>query len=142
MVAAIANNGNLMKPKLELQEQPQVWHQVISAETAEKMRAMMREVVWGAGGTAWRLRMPEVEAGGKTGTAEVAKIIKHEDGTAEKVIVNNALFISFAPVDDPQIAIAVVAEGAGYGGAAAAPIAKEVYKKAYELGYFNHAKTK
>jgi peptidoglycan glycosyltransferase len=142
VAAAIANNGTLMKPKLELHEQPQIWHQVMSAETADKVRKMMRDVVWGTGGTAWRLRMQEVEAGGKTGTAEVTKIIKHKDGTSERVIVNNAVFISFAPVDNPQIAIAVVAEGAGFGGAAAAPIAKEVYKKAYELGYFSHDKNK
>jgi penicillin-binding protein A len=141
-VAVIANNGVLMKPKLELNEQPQVWHRVMSEEIANRVRKMMREVVWGTGGTAWRLRMPEVEVGGKTGTAEVTKIIHHIDGTTEKVIVNNALFISFAPVDDPQIAIAVVAEGAGFGGAAAAPIAKAVYQKAYQLGYFSHDKTK
>jgi penicillin-binding protein A len=141
-VAVIANNGVLMKPKLELNEQPQVWHRVMSEEIAIRVRKMMREVVWGTGGTAWRLRMPEVEVGAKTGTAEVTKIIHHQDGTTEKVIVNNALFISFAPVDDPQIAIAVVAEGAGFGGAAAAPIAKAVYQKAYQLGYFSHDKTK
>ena len=134
--AAIANDGVLMKPKLELDEAPQIWNRVISAETAKKVREMMREVVWRRGGTAWRLRMTEVEAAGKTGTAELTKIIKHEDGSSEKTIVNNAVFISFAPVDDPKIAIAVIAEGAGYGGSAAAPIAKEVYLKAHELGYF------
>ncbi len=136
IAAAIANDGVLMKPRLELEEPPQVWSRVMSPQTAAKMRRMMREVVWSPGGTAWRLRMPEVEAGGKTGTAEITKIIQHADGSSEKVIVNNALFISFAPVDHPKIAIAVVAEGAGFGGAAAAPIAKEVYKKAFQLGYF------
>jgi penicillin-binding protein 2 len=68
--------------------------------------------------------------------AELTKIIKHDDGTTERTIVNNALFISFAPVDNPKVAIAVIAEEAGYGGAAAAPIAKEIYLKAYQLGYF------
>ncbi len=82
--------------------------------------------------------MKEVEAAGKTGTAELNKFIKKADGTREKVIVNNALFVSFASVDDSKIAIAVVAEGAGYGGSAAAPIAKEIYLKAYELGYFGN----
>ncbi|MCH7675216.1 hypothetical protein IH879_09735 [candidate division KSB1 bacterium] len=135
--AAIANNGILMKPKLELNEAPEVWHKVMSEETSRKVKKMMREVVWARGGTAWRLRMKEVEAGGKTGTAELTKIITHEDGTKEKVIINNAVFISFAPVENPKIAIAVIAEGAGYGGSAAAPIAKQVYLKAYELGYFD-----
>jgi peptidoglycan glycosyltransferase len=134
--AAIANDGVLMKPKLELDEPPEVWRRVMSEKTSMAVRKLMREVVWSRGGTAWRLRMKEVEAAGKTGTSEITKIIKRKDGSSRRVIVNNAMFISFAPVDDPKIAIAVVAEGAGYGGAAAAPIAKEVYLKAYELGYF------
>ena len=106
-----------------------------------QLTEMMREVVWSPGGTAWRMRMKEVEVAGKTGTAEITKIIKHEDGSTEKTIVNNAVFISFAPVENPKIAIAVVAEGAGYGGAAAAPVAKEIYKKAHQLGYFTNDKT-
>ncbi|MBC8185845.1 hypothetical protein H8E88_32560 [candidate division KSB1 bacterium] len=142
VAAAIANNGVLMKPKLELNEKPQIWQRVVTEKTAKKVQKMMREVVWSRGGTAWRMRMKEVEVGGKTGTAEITKIIKNEDGSTEKVIVNNAVFISFAPVMNPKIAIAVVAEGAGYGGAAAAPVAKEVYKKAHKLGYFKNDETK
>jgi cell division protein FtsI/penicillin-binding protein 2 len=142
MVAgAIANNGVLMKPKLEINEKPQIWRRVISDETAKKVQKMMREVVWSRGGTAWRMRMKEVEVAGKTGTSEITKIVKNEDGSTEKKIINNALFISFAPVENPQIAIAVVAEGAGYGGSAAAPVAKEVYKKAFQLGYFKNDET-
>ncbi|MBN1996626.1 hypothetical protein JW935_03670 [candidate division KSB1 bacterium] len=139
MVAGtIANNGVLMKPKLELDEKPQIWRRVISEETAIKIQKMMREVVWASGGTAWRLRMNEVEVAGKTGTSEITQVFKNKDGSTEKKIINNALFISFAPVKNPQIAIAVIAEGAGYGGAAAAPVAKEVYLKAHELGYFKN----
>lgn len=137
VAAAIANDGVLMKPKIELNEPPQVWRRVVSTETAKAVQKMMRNVVWSRGGTAWRMRMKEVEAAGKTGTAEVNLPKQRADGTWEKNIVNNAVFISFAPVDHPKIAIAVVAEGAGYGGSAAAPIAKQVYLKAYELGYFD-----
>ncbi len=142
VAAAIANNGVLMKPKLELNEPPELWHRVVSEETAKKVQKMMREVVWAQGGTAWRMRMKEVEVAGKTGTAEVSQPIKNEDGTFTPNIVNNAVFISFAPVDNPKIAVAVVAEGAGYGGAAAAPIAKEIYLKAHELGYFENGRSK
>jgi peptidoglycan glycosyltransferase len=138
IAAAIANDGVLMKPKLEIDEPPEVWRRVISENTAREVQKMMREVVWARGGTAWRLRMKEVEAAGKTGTAEISKMVRRNDGSRVKVIVNNALFVSFAPVQDPKIAIVVVAEGAGYGGSAAAPIAKEVYLKAVELGYFEN----
>lgn len=140
VAAAIANDGVLMKPKLELNENPQIWRRVISEKSAQKVQKMMREVVWSRGGTAWRMRMKEVEAAGKTGTSEITKIIKNKDGSTKKIIINNAIFISFAPVENPKIAIAVVAEGAGYGGAAAAPVAKEVYKKAFQLGYFKNDK--
>jgi peptidoglycan glycosyltransferase len=138
VASAIANNGILMKPKLELNEAPQIWKQVTSEAVARKVQKMMREVVWGKGGTAYRMQMKEVEVAGKTGTSEITRVITKEDSSTEKIIINNALFISFAPVDNPQIAIAVVAEGAGYGGAAAAPIAKEIYLKAHQLGYFKN----
>ncbi|KAA3613746.1 MAG: hypothetical protein DWQ05_15830 [Calditrichaeota bacterium] len=137
IAAAIANDGVLMKPRLELDEPPEEWNRVVSAEAAAKVRKMMREVVWARGGTAWRMRMQEVEVGGKTGTAEINQVVKQDDGTSAVEIVNNAVFISFAPVENPKIAIAVIAEGAGYGGAAAAPVAKQIYLKAHELGYFN-----
>ncbi len=137
IAAAIANDGVLMKPRLELDEPPQQWNRVISSKTAVTMRKMMREVVWARGGTAWRMRMKEVEVGGKTGTAEVNQMVKKEDGSTAVEIVNNAVFISFAPVENPKIAIAVIAEGAGYGGSAAAPVAKQIYLKAHELGYFD-----
>lgn len=137
VAAAIANDGVLMKPKLELHEPPQVWRRVVSDSTARVVQDMMREVVWTPGGTAWRLRMEEVEAAGKTGTAEINLPIRKPDGTLEPNIVNNALFVSFAPYRNAKIAIAVVVEGGGYGGSAAAPIAKQVYLKAHELGYFD-----
>ena len=142
IAGAIANNGILMKPKLELAEKHQIWQRAISEETAHKVKKMMREVVWSPGGTAWRMIMKEVEVAGKTGTAEITKITKSEDGSSQKIIVNNAVFISFAPVNDPKIAIAVIAEGAGYGGSAAAPIAKKIYKKAHQLGYFKDEENK
>jgi peptidoglycan glycosyltransferase len=139
--AAIANDGVLMRPMLEVREEPQVWNRVVSAETARKVRKMMREVVWAQGGTAWRLRMNELEIGGKTGTAELTEVEKLPDGTVQKRMVNNAVFISFAPVDNPQLAVAVVAEGAGYGGSTAAPIAKEIYQKALEIGFFEESES-
>ncbi len=136
VAAAIGNDGVLMKPRLERRETPQEWRRVISAETAQRVQKMMREVVWTPGGTAWRLRMSEVEAAGKTGTAEINMPIRLADGTFERNIVNNAVFITFAPFDDAEIALAVVVEGGGYGGSAAAPVAKAIYLKAHELGYF------
>jgi penicillin-binding protein 2 len=73
---------------------------------------------------------------GKTGTAQVFTI-KQTDSTRAKITDerrrDHAWFIAFAPVDDPKIAIAVLVENGGFGGANAAPIAQKVLD-AYLLG--------
>ena len=75
-------------------------------------------------GTAFGSRVIGLEIAGKTGTAEVVRGRPH------------AWFTSFAPADKPKIAITVVCENSGYGASVAAPIAKRLYLKARELGYF------
>jgi penicillin-binding protein 2 len=65
-----------------------------------------------AGGTAGRAQVPHVPVGGKTGSAENP----HGELT-------HALFGGCAPLEDPVIAVAVVAENAGHGGSIAAPVA-------------------
>ncbi|MEO6463017.1 MAG: penicillin-binding protein 2 [Candidatus Eisenbacteria bacterium] len=70
--------------------------------------AMERTIDAGTGGAA---RLPGIRVGGKTGTGQNP----HGD--------DHAVFICFAPVEDPQIAIAVLVENGGHGGSTAAPIA-------------------
>lgn len=68
-------------------------------------------------------------AAGKTGTAQVKSIAQDETYDAETVedkFKDNALFIGYAPFENPQIAIAVVMENAGGGGGNAAPIARQL----------------
>jgi penicillin-binding protein 2 len=66
---------------------------------------------------------------GKTGTAQVKSIAQgaaySETATPER-LRDHALFISFAPVDNPQVAVAVIVENGGHGSSAAAPIARKV----------------
>jgi penicillin-binding protein 2 len=71
----------------------------------------MRRVVNEAGGTARRARIPNITVCGKTGTAQNPHGKDH------------AVFIAFAPMEDPKIAIAVYVENSGFGGTWAAPIA-------------------
>jgi peptidoglycan glycosyltransferase len=88
--------------------------QVMKPATAQKVTAMMEGVV--QGGTGVAAQIPGVRVAGKTGTAEVA------NGTS-----NQAWFISFAPADNPRVAIAVTIERTqGEGGTVAAPIAKQI----------------
>jgi penicillin-binding protein 2 len=78
---------------------------------------------------------------GKTGTAQVFTI-KQTDSTRAKIVEerrrDHAWFIAFAPVEDPKIAIAVLVENGGFGGATAAPIAQKVLD-AYLVGSENPA---
>lgn len=67
------------------------------------------------------------ESGGKTGTAQVIGIKKNEKYDAGRIAErfhDHSLYISFAPVDKPRIALAVIVENGGFGATAAAPIAK------------------
>jgi penicillin-binding protein 2 len=69
-------------------------------------------------------------SGGKTGTAQAVTMGQKEKYDARKLEEHqrdHALYIAFAPVDDPQIALAVVVENAGFGAEHAAPIARRVF---------------
>ncbi|MGE0314652.1 MAG: penicillin-binding protein 2 [Lautropia sp.] len=72
----------------------------------------------------------EYVAAGKTGTAQVIGIKQNEKYDAKKIAEkhrDHSLFVAFAPVDKPRIALALIVENAGFGAAAAAPIARKVF---------------
>lgn len=83
------------------------------------------------GGTAYPFLVKPLryKLAGKTGTAQVFTV-KQTENTRAKIVDerrrDHAWFIAFAPADDPKIAIAVLVENGGFGGAAAAPIAQKV----------------
>jgi penicillin-binding protein 2 len=84
------------------------------------------------GGTAWRVGLnAPYQMAAKTGTAQVFSLRKNErynEKTINADLRDNALFISFAPADDPKLAVAVMVENAtGEGGQVAAPIARKVF---------------
>ncbi|MBV8065907.1 MAG: penicillin-binding protein 2 [Actinobacteria bacterium] len=90
----------------------------VSPQTASELTQMMVSVVQGGTGTA--AQIPGIQVAGKTGTAETG--------------INNvytAWFVSFAPADNPQVAVAVVLEkqANGFGGSVSAPIAKQILEK-------------
>lgn len=91
---------------------PVRWRRLVSPETAASLTSMMVGVV--SEGTGQAARRDGVAVAGKTGTAE--------GGGGP-----HAWFIGFAPADEPTIAIAVVVQGGGSGGAVAAPIAAGVF---------------
>ncbi|GMR08382.1 MAG: penicillin-binding protein 2 [Gammaproteobacteria bacterium] len=104
-----------------LLKQPENWDTIIKA---------MTDVVHGPKGTARAIgRNAPYRIAGKTGTAQIYEIKQDETYEKEKVkktLRDHALFISFAPVDKPKIAVAVVVENAGSGSAVAAPMARTI----------------
>ena len=104
-----------------------------------RCRASMDAVVNHSRGTAGRSRIeaPEMKMAGKTGTSQVRRITAEE--RARGVTSNadlpwerrdHALFVSYAPVENPRFAVAVVVEHGGGGSTAAAPIARDVMLQA------------
>jgi penicillin-binding protein 2 len=89
----------------------------------------MADVVEGAKGTARRIYTKHYRIAGKTGTAQVFTIKQDEEYDEEKVEKkkrDHALFIAFAPVEEPRIAVVVVVENGGHGGSVAAPMARSI----------------
>jgi peptidoglycan glycosyltransferase len=114
--ATIALGGRRARPRIATIE-PVVRRRVVSAATARKVRSMMLEVVRSGTGTA--AAIPGVEVAGKTGTAELRPNSKDPKDA-------DAWFVAFAPARRPRVAVAVMLVGAGFGGKAAAPIARRV----------------
>lgn len=86
-------------------------------------------------GTARRIKTDNYSIAGKTGTAQVISMKQNEEYDATKLAKekhDHALFVSYAPAEDPKIAVAVIVENGGHGGATAAPVAGKVMD--YYLG--------
>ena len=97
----------------------------------------MREVVHGLKGTAKRIAKDvQYEIAGKTGTAQVFGLKEEEEYDAETLarkLRDHSLFIAFAPVDNPRIAVSVIVEHGGSGSAVAAPIARKIMDAYFNL---------
>jgi penicillin-binding protein 2 len=126
-IASIANGGTLYKPELVTQIKkndgqtiniaPQIIRSgFISPDVMQVVREGMRQTV--TGGTAQPLKDLPVEVAGKTGTAQFGAGGLQEHGW----------FVSFAPYDNPTIAMAVLVEGGGEGFTSALPVTKDVYQ--------------
>ena len=140
-VGIIASNGFRTKPHLV--------REVVDIETKEKQAVVKEPPQWLGykpedlevirkamvgvnleGTSAGSFVSAEYTSGGKTGTAQVFTIKQNEKYVAGKVderLRDHALFIAFAPAEDPKIALAMVVENAGFGAQSAAPIARRVF---------------
>jgi penicillin-binding protein A len=114
VAATIGNHGVWARPRVAGKV---VRHRAVSASVAATVRDMMIGVVRGGTGTAAAL--PGITVAGKTGTAELVANSKDPKDS-------DAWFVAFAPAEAPKVAVAVMLVGAGFGGASAAPIARQV----------------
>lgn len=139
----IANNGIRMKPNLvyaienpttkQLRENiPESVSRIRLSKDVYMQRIVdsMIAVVHGEKGTGRRIKWgAKYTIAGKTGTAQVISIKQgefYDEKSTPERLRDHALFIAFAPADDPKIAIAVIVENGGHGSSAAAPIARQL----------------
>ena len=136
-VSAIANGGDLLKPKILKQVlntdggiveefNTETIRKVISKETSDTMLSLLETVV--SEGSGSKAYIPGYKIGGKTGTAQ-----KVEDGVYKQGAYI-ASFVAVAPIDNPKIAMLVVVDepsGTYYGGSVAAPVAKSVLEDTF-----------
>lgn len=137
VTARIANGGIPIKPYLvrnhNIMEQYEELknHPLVAQSNLHLIQEGMRRVMNEAGGTAYakRIEVPGFEMAGKTGTSQVIskrekEMSKTESGINENQ--NHAIFVGFAPVQDPKYSISVVVEHGKSGSGAAAPIGKDI----------------
>jgi penicillin-binding protein 2 len=141
-VGTLANDGIKMKPHLVQQVVDVVTHQpVLSTEhqaVGERIAkpeniAIVRKAMVGVnieGTSAAAFRGAPYTSGGKTGTAQVVGIAqnaKYNASQTDERHRDHALFIAYAPAEDPKIAVAMIVENAGFGAQNAAPIARRAF---------------
>ncbi|WIM04943.1 MAG: penicillin-binding protein 2 [Candidatus Nitricoxidivorans perseverans] len=137
--ATLANNGVMYRPHLvkfitnvQTGEKTPVEPQPIKILPLKQehidviKRAMVGVNVEGTGARAFA--GAGYVAAGKTGTAQLFSLKgeKYLEGKVKKELRDHALYIAFAPADDPKIALAVLVENGGFGAQSAAPIARQV----------------
>lgn len=144
--AAAANNGEFFTPRIvqrietddgEIIEEFRPEKKAVLPVSQDNIQ-LLKKALWGVvnepGGTGAQARVAGRDVCGKTGTAQVIGMAEGDDGSSYPYEYrDHALFVSFAPRDNPEIVVAVVAEHSGHGGSAAAPVARKVLE-AYFAG--------
>jgi len=150
--SALANGGVLYRPRLVSRIENPDGRVVLKSAPERKGRIpispknlkILNYALWGvvneSGGTGYALRRAEQDVCGKTGTSQVVGLPMDERARRAKILSgayrDHALFVCFAPYNSPEIAVSVIAENAGHGGSAAAPIARKIID-----AYFANQKT-
>ena len=146
---AIANKGNLQTPRVLMHSQSKNGESYLESIPKSKQIPIkdinnweliieaMKQTIYGKLGTAKRLNNKlNYTLAGKTGTAQVFGLDPEEEYIAENIdekLRDHALFTAFAPINNPQVAIAVIVENAGSGSSKAAPLARELLDEYFSI---------
>ena len=140
--AMLANGGKRIEPRLVQavrdplshvwQPQPAVVHRQVAIDPANlgAVRAGMMDVMRPGGTAAVAAAGAPYTIAGKTGTAQVVGIkqgARYDESRLARQHRDHALFIAYAPAENPAIAIAVMVENGGHGSSVAAPVARAVF---------------
>ncbi len=147
MTATLANGGKLYRPQLVEQVtdpdgtvmarfQPELIGEIKGLDNyMELIRQGLIGVVNGPHGTARGAKIEGITVAGKTGTAQVVKVAAYrhlKEANIPYKFRDHAWFTSFAPAEDPEIAVTVLVEHGLHGGSGAAPIATAVMKEYFK----------
>jgi len=152
MTAAVANGGEVLRPRV-LRRIESITGEVlfegekdllrkveIDPENLAAVQQGLEAVVNEPHGTGMATKLKGIKVAGKTGTAQVIRRKSAEEEEAETGkektpyrFRDHALFVAYAPADDPKIAVAVVVEHGRHGSSAAAPIARAVFESYFAI---------
>ena len=98
---------------------------------------ILKQALWGVvneGGTGGKARIDGYDICGKTGTVQVVGFDRGGDlwKKEKERFGDHAWFVAFAPISDPQVAVAVFVEHGGHGSDAAAPVAKKIFEAYFQ----------
>jgi penicillin-binding protein 2 len=146
--SAFANGGTLWRPRLVKYIEStdgKKYKEFLPEKKGElklsqKNMEILSNALWGVvnepGGTGYAAKLSGIDVCGKTGTSQVLGLPEDEKARRMKKIgafyKDHALFVCYAPLKNPEIAIAVIMENAGGGGAVAAPIARKILSAYFE----------
>ena len=146
--SAFANGGTLWRPHLVKYIEStdgKIYREFLPEKKGElklspKTVEILNSALWGVvnepGGTGHAARMLNVDVCGKTGTSQVLGLPEDEKARRMKIISafhkDHALFVGYAPLKNPEIAVAVILENAGGGGMVAAPVARKILTAYFE----------
>jgi penicillin-binding protein 2 len=130
MAAAVASGGTLVQPHMLKGKEPKIERFPISDEAVDKTTDGLYGVVNEAGGTAYHLRLANIDLSGKSGTAQLMSYDAANRLGTKKM---DGWFVGFAPRKNPEIVVAaIVQDTMEHGGEAAGPVVRDIVKAFYD----------